>query len=118
MVKNKEWLNEVFEEQIKLQLQIKNKTEIGELTDIVDMYGAATGAIIEIGEMLQADTRWKKYVTGSMKEPTYSTINFLEEFADVFIYLMNVLIYSGHTIEAAKEIINCKMKINKERFKK
>lgn len=111
-----DWLKETFEKQVQLQQKVKNvKTDV-ELPNTIDMYGAATGMIIEIGEMLQCDTRWKKEITHSKKEPVYNYSQFMEEMADVFIYFMNVAIYSGVNIDTLKRFIIKKQDIVKERF--
>ena len=81
------------------------------------MYGAATGMMIEIGEMLQCDTRWKKHVTGSVKEPIYNIEQFKEELADVFIYLMNTIIYAGIKIDDFEYAVNEKQNIVNKRFR-
>ena len=113
-----DWLKEVFEEQVRLQEIVKDVNCNIELPNVKDMYGAATGMIIEIGEMLQCDTRWKKEITGSKKEPIYDRSQFVEECSDVFIYFMNVLIYSGINLDYFKNMVIRKQNIVKERFAK
>ena len=108
-----EWIDNVFEKQLELQKRIKN---VDELENVVDMYGAATGMMIEIGEMLQSDTRWKAYITRSKKKAMFDFEQFKEELADVFIYLMNVLIYSGCPLDDFKHEVIYKQLVVKERF--
>jgi dimeric dUTPase (all-alpha-NTP-PPase superfamily) len=108
-----DWLNDIFKEQIKLQKFVKNKDE---LSNPVDMYNASTSMIVEIGEMLQCDTRWKEFVNNSKKEPYYNATEFAEELCDVFIYFMNILIYSGTDIDRFKNDVTRKQTIVKERF--
>lgn len=108
-----DWLDEIFNVQKDLQSKIQNKTN---LEDVVMMYNSATGALVEIGEMLQCDTRWKKYTTKSKKEPYVDKSEFLEEWSDVLIYMLNVLIYGGHDISTIKQIVKYKQNLNKERF--
>lgn len=110
-----DWFEYVFQEQKTLQCLIKNKTDV-ELSNPVDMYNAATGALVEIGEMLQTDTRWKAYTTGSRKPPIVNKDEFITEWADVFIYMMNVLIYAGYETGDARIAVNEKQTKNYERF--
>ena len=86
------------------------------IPSVVNMYNSATAAIVEIGEMLQEDTRWKKEVTGSTREPRYNIDNFKEEFADVAIYLTNVLIYAGISVDEIMEVIDKKITKNCKRL--
>lgn len=111
-----DWLKEVFTEQVKLQETVKGVSVDSELPNVKDMYGAATGMIIEIGEMLQCDTRWKKELTGSNKKQVYDKAQFVEELSDVFIYLMNVLIYGDVNLDFFKNSVIRKQNIVKERF--
>ena len=113
----KDWFYDVFFKQVNLQERIKGVLVDSELPDVIDMYGAATGMMIEIGEMLQCDTRWKKYVTGSIKEPIYNIKQFKEELADVFIYLMNTIIYAGIKIDDFEHAVNEKQNIVNKRFR-
>lgn len=48
------------------------------------------GLIGEVGEVLQADQRWKK----NGRNVKYDRENKVEEIADCFIYLLNACIYS------------------------
>lgn len=111
------WFEDTFFKQVNLQECVKCTFTDEELPNVVDMYGAATGMIIEIGEMLQCDTRWKKEITGSCKTPYYNKEKFLEELSDVYIYLMNTLIYSGTTLEEFKKAVTDKQNIVIRRFK-
>ena len=112
----KDWFYDAFLKQVNLQERVKGVLVDGELPDPVDMYGAATGMMIEIGEMLQCDTRWKKYVTGSLKEPVVNLEQFKEELADVFIYLLNTAIYAGISIDDFEHAVNKKQGIVNKRF--
>jgi NTP pyrophosphatase (non-canonical NTP hydrolase) len=111
-----DWFSDTFYEQYNLQKKIKKVEEPNDLINVVDMYGAATGMIIEIGEMLQTDTRWKKYITGSKKKAVIDNDKFLEELSDVYIYLMNVLIYQGVTLDEFKRAVRKKQEIVRSRF--
>ena len=62
--------------------------------------------ISEVGEVLQADTRWK-----NMRNKKYDGENKKEEIADCFIVLMNIAMFSGITGTELAEAI--RSKINK-----
>lgn len=64
-------------------------------TNVAQWYGAMTNAIIEIGEALAEDTRWKKIINNNNKIPHVNRDNVVEETADVFIYLLNACIFYG-----------------------
>ena len=108
-----EWLDGVFEVQKDLQSKIQGKTD---LEDIIMMYNSATGALVEIGEMLQYDTRWKAYTTKSKKEPVVDKTAFAEEWCDTFIYMLNTLIYGGYDLNYIKCMVENKINKNKMRF--
>lgn len=108
-----DWLEYVFDKQVELQRFIKNSDD---LENVVDMYNAATGATVEIGEMLQSDTRWKQFTTGSKKKPIVNKEQFIEEWCDVFIYMLNVLIYGGYNLNDVRTGVNNKQNKNFKRF--
>ena len=110
------WLDEVFEKQIDLQKKYRQIENSELLPDIGLMYASATGMMVEIGEMLQTDTRWKAITTGSKKQPVCNNIKFIEELSDVFIYLMNVLIYKGVDIDTFKMAVKAKQNVVERRF--
>lgn len=109
-----DWLEKIFDKQIDRQNQIQGRDSYGE--NLIEMYNSATAAMVEIGEMLQADTRWKQLVTKSKKAPVCNPDKFLEEWSDAFIYMLNVLIYYGASIENIKEAVENKLIINDKRF--
>lgn len=111
-----DWFKDSLYKQLELQENAKGVCCCNDLPNVKDMYGAATGMIIEIGEMLQCDTRWKREITMSKKEPYYNKEQFLEECADVFIYFMNVLIYGDIRLDEFKRKVLEKQEIVKERF--
>ena len=108
---NRDWLNTIFHTQEKLQKSLHK-----DIPSVVNMYNSATAMVVEVGEMLQEDTRWKRYVTGSMKTPKFNFEAFKEELADVFIYFMNICIYSGVDCNMLKEEVANKLAINIKRF--
>lgn len=64
----------------------------------------------EIGEILNADKRWKNYRNNKLDEE-----NKKEEIADCFIVLMNVAIFSGISSQELEEAILNKMDENAKR---
>lgn len=104
-----------YEEQRKLQMHIKNKNEI-ELIDPVEMYNSATAMIVEIGEMLQEDTRWKRIVVHSNKIPVYHRENFIKESVDVFLYFLNSIIFAGISAQEFENAVEKVYKDNCRRF--
>ena len=109
-----DWLEKIFDKQTDRQYAINGSDCYG--GNFKEVYNSATAAMVELGEMLQADTRWKALVTKSKKEPIYNEEKFLEEWSDAFIYMLNVLIYYGASIEDIKKAIENKLAINDERF--
>lgn len=69
--------------------------------------------ISEIGEVLSSDKRWKSH-----RSDKYDMVNKLEELADCFIVLMNIVMFSGFDGDDLVYAILTKMKINKERIVK
>lgn len=69
--------------------------------------------ISEIGEVLDADKRWK-----SFRNNKYDKNAKLEEIADCFIVLMNIAMFSGFSAEQILDAINTKLTIVKDRIKK
>lgn len=72
------------------------------------------GLVGEIGEVLQADQRWKD----NGRNEYYNREEKMMEIADCLIYLINVCLYSG--INASELYVSTVNKINKnfKRFKK
>lgn len=92
-----EKLDELYMKQLGLQDALGLDTST---TNVAQWYGAMTNAMIEIGEALAEDTRWKKIINNNNKLPHVDRNNVVEEMADVFIYLLNACIFYGiSTIE-------------------
>ena len=68
--------------------------------------------ISEIGEVLEADKRWKSFRNGK-----YDPEGKKDEIADCFIVLMNVAAFSGLSGEEILSAIENKIKVNNERKK-
>ena len=69
--------------------------------------------ISEIGEVLDADKRWKNIRNGR-----YNKDNKLEEIADCFIVLMNIAMFSGYDSQDIIKAIDFKLGIFSERIEK
>ena len=65
----------------------------------------------EIGEVLDADKRWKSY-----RNDKYDKDGKLEELADCFIVLMNMVMFSGFDGNDLEEAIEKKLKKVSDRF--
>lgn len=65
----------------------------------------------EIGEVLDADKRWKNY-----RNQKYDKDNKLEEIADCFIVLMNVAMFSGFNGDELVKAITTKINENMKRI--
>lgn len=68
--------------------------------------------ISEIGEVLDADKRWK-----SSRNAKNDSQQKLMEIADCFIVIMNIAIWSGYSGEELCNAINDKLNIVKDRIK-
>lgn len=104
------WFKKIFDRQRYLQEQFN------EIPNVVQTYNSATAAMVEIGEMLQEDTRWKAFTTGSKKPPHTDREAFIEELSDAIIYLINTGIYAGFSAEDLQKSIDAKIEKNYERF--
>lgn len=67
--------------------------------------------ISEIGEVLEADKRWKNF-----RNDRYEESEKLDELADCFIVLLNMFIFSGFDAKEAYEAISNKLQIVSERI--
>lgn len=68
--------------------------------------------ISEVGEVLEADKRWKSY-----RQTKFDVEGKTEEIADCFIVMMNIAMYSGLSAEDVLNAIENKIRINNERKK-
>jgi len=66
----------------------------------------------EIGEVLKEDKRWK----GLFRSNKYSPVNKLDEMTDMFIVMMNVMIFSGVSMVEMLEAVKKKQLVNFERL--
>lgn len=108
-------LKEIFNNQAKLQ----NSIGLGVGNENVEQwYNSLTAAILEIGEALAEDTRWKVLLNGNTKKPVVNRENVVEETADAFIYLINACIFYNISLEELLETISNKQERNIRRLTK
>lgn len=105
----------IFEKQAQLQNNIG--LGIGQ-ENVIQWYNAMTAAILEIGEALAEDTRWKVLLNGNIKKPITNRNNVIEEMADVFIYMINACIFYNINATTLLCTINDKQEKNIRRLTK
>lgn len=107
---------DIYNEQIKFQNRVKQTYdfEVDELPDdIVQGFSYNIQHLIsEIGEVLEADKRWK-----SMRKSKYDRKAKIQEICDCFIVLMNVAIYSGIDPQELETELLYKLAVNRTRLK-
>lgn len=103
-------LKEAYDKQIEFQklLGFKDIPKDDPEMLIHNLFGMVT----EISEVATEDKRWKK----NGRNLFYDKINKKKEIADVFIFLLNVLIYSDISIEEFTDSVLEKQKENFNRF--
>lgn len=70
------------------------------------------GLVTEVGEVAQADKRWKL----NKRNNHYDREEKIEEIADVMIFILNILIYSGISPDEALISVENKIKKNIKRY--
>lgn len=68
--------------------------------------------ISEIGEVLDADKRWK-----NMRNDKYDKEAKLDEIADCFIVMLNIALFSGYSAEEIEQAIFEKQDVVRQRIK-
>ena len=106
-------IKEIYDKQVKLQSSMG--LGVGS-ENVIQWYNALTAAIIEIGEALGEDTRWKHLINNNTKKPIVNRSNVIEEMSDVFIYLLNACIFYNISIEELLTTINEKQNKNIRRL--
>lgn len=74
----------------------------------------AIGLITELGEVMQADKRWKK----NRRNDHYDKKEKIDELADVMIFLINMCLYSHVNVETFYRAVEKKIQLNKYRYLK
>ena len=103
-------LTSIYHKQVEFQKMLGN-LDIPK-DDPNEMAHHLLGLVTEVGEVSQADKRWKK----NKRNKHYDFQEKLDEIADCFIFLLNVCIYSDITPWQILEAINNKVDENKRRF--
>ena len=108
-------LKEIYRKQLDLQSNLG----LGAGSEnVVQWYNAMTAAMLEIGEALAEDTRWKALLNGNNKKPIVNRENVIEETADVMIYLLNACIFYNISVEELLNAISLKQEKNIRRLTK
>lgn len=102
-------LDVIFDNQKRLQQNLG--LGVGS-ENIVQWYNALTAAVIEIGEALGEDTRWKQLINANTKTPKVNREKVIEETADIFIYLINASIFYNISVKELLKTIEEKQTQN------
>ena len=112
--------NDIFNKQLEFQQMLCNNIGYGEKLlmalpkDKPELVSYHIQQLIsEIGEVLQADKRWKNF-----RNDHIDMVNKKEEIADCFIVLMNIALYSGMDADELYKTISDKINENFERVKR
>ena len=108
-------LHDIFDKQEELQRSLG--LSIGS-ENIIQWYNSMTAAILEIGESLAEDTRWKKLINNNNKQPKINRDSVIEEMADTFIYLINACIFYNISVDVLINAIETKQDKNIRRLLK
>lgn len=103
-------ISELYEKQLQFQKMLGNKVPVDNPSA---MAKHLFGLLGEVGEVSQADQRWKT----NGRNTHYDRVNKLEEIADCFIYLLNVCIYSDFTDYDLLDAVKEKQDKNIKRYK-
>ena len=104
-------LTSLYQDQVEFQKLLGNNDIPKD--DPNEMAHHLLGLVTEVGEVSQADKRWKK----NKRNKHYNFQEKLDEIADCFIFLLNVCIYSDITPWQILNAIDHKINENKRRFK-
>lgn len=106
-------MKELYEKQIENQMTMIRKKMYKNISededslpkDNIDLFSYHIQQLIsEIGELLDADKRWKNF-----RNEKYDDEHKLNELADCCIVLMNISIFSGYSAEELTNEIDSKM---------
>lgn len=102
-------MERAFEAQKMFQRRLNGSNAIGD--DPEEFSQQIVQLVEELGELLQADKRWREY-----RGDKFNEIEKEKELADVFIVAMNLAIFSGVSYEKLVGAIKEKIGINFERI--
>ena len=103
-------LYDLFDYQAKLQKILNNADLPAERDDLLAQY--ALGIYTELGEALAINKNWKTW----RKSAEYNTSEFLEEIADVWIFLINFTLAAGMNADDIIYEISRKQQILSDRL--
>lgn len=102
-------MERAFEAQKMFQRRL---TGLDEVKDDPEKFSQQIVQLVEeLGELLQADKRWREY-----RGDKFNEVEKEKELADVFIVAMNLAIFSGVSYEKLVDAIKEKIGINFERI--
>lgn len=102
-------MERAFEAQKMFQRRL---TGLDEVKDDPEKFSQQIVQLVEeLGELLQADKRWREY-----RGDKFNEVEKEKELADVFIVAMNLAIFSGVSYEKLVDAIKEKISINFERI--
>jgi NTP pyrophosphatase (non-canonical NTP hydrolase) len=102
----KDELRNIFESQVLFQESLICDKKLP--ADVPNEYQKSVTLLIEeLGELLKTDKRWK-----SLRKNIYDRDEKLNEYADVFITVLNIAIYSGFTKDEIVQAVLDKIQIN------
>lgn len=104
-------IHNIFENQVKFQSKLNAIYDVVSDNPIL-FANSMLFMIEELGEVLKEDKRWKNVI----RNKKYSSENKKEELCDVFIIMLNLLIFSGIDIDEFLVSVIEKQKINFERL--
>lgn len=118
-MKNEITLKEIFTRQMETQATLLSKGIYGEaypevfklpFDDVKIANNQMLHLVSEIGEVLEADKRWK-----SFRNDKYDRIAKAEELADCFIILLNIAMFSGVDCDEFIKAIQDKIEVVRQR---
>lgn len=114
-------LSELYCEQVANQMRMlragvydgfKANTTNYPITDDVGIFSYQIQQLMsEIGEVLEADKRWKSH-----RNSRYNFQQKVSEIADCFIVMMNIAMFSGIPVDVLEEAIEKKIALVKKRI--
>lgn len=107
---NKDKLERMFELQESFQKQLIG-TEVFPVDSVKDFHYSMTALMVEIGEVMCADKRWK-----NSRNSYYNRDEKKEELVDCMAFIINAVLYSGIDCEEFFEAFEEKVRKNFERM--
>lgn len=106
-------IKKIFANQVQFQRKLNDLDILPR--DIPELFANSLLLMVEeIGEVLKEDKRWKS----NFRSGKYDEENKIEELTDIFIVMMNLLIFSGLSIKEFMKEVEKKQVVNFERMLK